>query len=184
MPSISKAFRILRRRLNEQGLRVTTLWAADHLTRMVTGANLRCVSQITPQIHVGGQYRRRGWPHMTARGITAVVNMRIEWDDNDAGIAPERYLYLPTVERRRPNPGTARTGGSVHCGGNRARRRRVHPLWGRRGACGHHGRGPLRTWRRLAGGGMGSSSTGATLHQADCGADGADRALRRVAPAG
>jgi len=129
LPSINKAFRILHRRLTQQGLRVTALWAADHLTRGVTGANLRCVSQITPQLHVGGQYRRRGWKRMVARGITAVVNMRIEWDDNDAGIAPPRYLHLPTIDDHAPsleqlNDGVAfiaeeiaQGGGAyIHCG--------------------------------------------------------------------
>jgi protein tyrosine phosphatase (PTP) superfamily phosphohydrolase (DUF442 family) len=102
LPSIRKALRILHRRLTQQGLRVTALWAADHLTRMATGANLRCVSQITPGLHVGGQYRRRGWPRMAKRGITSVVNMRIERDDAADGIAPARYLYLPTVDDHAP----------------------------------------------------------------------------------
>ena len=99
----AKAFRILRRRLAEQGLRVTALWALDHAVRAIAGANLRSVSQITPQIHVGGQYRRRGWPRMAARGITAVVNLRDEFDDNDAGIAPARYLHLPTLDDHAPS---------------------------------------------------------------------------------
>ena len=102
MPSIKKAIRILYRRLTQQGLRATGLWAADHLVRAVSGANLRAVSQITPQLHIGGQYRRRGWKRMVARGITAVVNMRIEWDDRDRGIAPARYLHLPTVDDAAP----------------------------------------------------------------------------------
>jgi protein tyrosine phosphatase (PTP) superfamily phosphohydrolase (DUF442 family) len=97
-----KGLGILWRRLTEQGLRVTAWWAADHAVRIVTGANLRRVSQITPHLHVGGQYRRRGWPRLVARGITAVVNLRIEFDDNDAGIAPPRYLYLPVVDDHAP----------------------------------------------------------------------------------
>lgn len=102
LKTLTKPFRILWYRLTHQGVRVTALWAADHLTRAITGANLRAVSQITPQLHVGGQYRRRGWPRMAARGITAVVNMRVEWDDNDAGIAPPRYLHLPTIDDHAP----------------------------------------------------------------------------------
>lgn len=120
---------ILWRRLVEQGLWVTGAWAADHVVRIVTGAPIRGVSQITPQIHVGGQYRQRGWGRLTSRGITAVVNMRIEFDDNDAGIAPARYLYLPTVDDEPPTLEHLRRGVAfiaeevegrgavyVHCG--------------------------------------------------------------------
>jgi protein tyrosine phosphatase (PTP) superfamily phosphohydrolase (DUF442 family) len=124
-----KGIRILWDRLTQQGLRVTALWAADHAVRIVTGAPLRSVSQITPQLHVGGQYRRRGWPRLASRGITAVVNLRAEFDDNDAGIAPPRYLHLPTADDTPPTleqlragiafiAGEIARGGGVyvHCG--------------------------------------------------------------------
>jgi protein tyrosine phosphatase (PTP) superfamily phosphohydrolase (DUF442 family) len=126
---ITKGIRILWSRITEHGLRVTALWAADHAVRIVTGAPIRRVSQITPQLHVGGQYRRRGWPRLAARGITAVVNTRVEFDDNDAGFAPPRYLYLPTVDDEPPTleqlhkgaafiaEEIARGGGVyIHCG--------------------------------------------------------------------
>ena len=126
---IVKAFRILRQRLSTQGLRVTAWWAADHAVRIVTGANILRVSQITPQLHVGGQYRRRGWRRMKARGITAVLNLRIEFDDAEAGLAPPRYLHLPTVDDGAPtlehlSEGAAFIAGElarsgsvyVHCG--------------------------------------------------------------------
>jgi predicted protein tyrosine phosphatase len=121
--------RILWERITVQGLRVTALWAAEHAVRIVTGAPIRSASQITPQLHIGGQYRRRGWSRLVARGITAVVDVRLEFDDSDAGIAPSRYLYLsveddhaPTLEQL--HAGTAfiakeiARGGSVyvHCG--------------------------------------------------------------------
>jgi len=93
---------ILWRRLTEQGFRVTVWWAADHAMRIITGAPLRRVSEITPQLHVGGQYRRRGWRSMQARGITSVVNMRTEFDDLAAGIAPARYLHLRVVDDQAP----------------------------------------------------------------------------------
>jgi predicted protein tyrosine phosphatase len=120
---------ILRRRLAEQGLRVTAWWAADHAVRIMTGAPLRRVSQITPQLHVGGQYRRRGWSRMEARGITAVVNMRVEFDDREEGIAPPRYLHLQVVDDVAPTLEQLRRGCAfiaeeeardgvvyVHCG--------------------------------------------------------------------
>jgi protein tyrosine phosphatase (PTP) superfamily phosphohydrolase (DUF442 family) len=120
---------ILWARLVEHGLEPTTLWAADHAVRIVTGANMRGVSQITPQLHVGGQYRRRGWRRLAARGITAVVNLRVEFDDGEAGIAPDRYLHLPTIDNHAPTLAQLRQGAAfmaeeiargggvfVHCG--------------------------------------------------------------------
>jgi protein-tyrosine phosphatase len=107
-----KGICILWGRLTEQGLWVTALWAADHGVRIVTGAPIQSVSQITPHLHVGGQYRRRGWPRLAARGITAVVDMRVEFDDEQAGIAPPHphYLYLPTVDDQAPALEQLQTG--------------------------------------------------------------------------
>jgi len=124
-----RGLEILRKRFTEQGFRVTAWWAADHAVRIITGAPLRRVSQITPQLHVGGQYRRRGWSRMAARGITAVVNMRVEFDDRKAGIAPSRYLHLQVVDDEAPTLEQLRSGCAfiaqevarggvvyVHCG--------------------------------------------------------------------
>lgn len=108
--AIYKRFRILWGRVTGQGVRVTTIWAVDHLVRIVTGAPIRELSQITPQLHVGGQYRQRGWRRLERRGITAVVNMRIEFDDETVGIAPQRYLYLPTIDDTAPSLEHLRAG--------------------------------------------------------------------------
>ncbi len=129
MNPIRKGLGILWGRLTEQGVRVTALWAADHLVRIITGAPIRALSQITPHVHVGGQYRQRGWPRLRERGVTAVVNLRTEFDDEAAGIAPQRYLHLPTVDDGPPSLKQMRTGADfiaqeierggsvyVHCG--------------------------------------------------------------------
>jgi predicted protein tyrosine phosphatase len=100
--NLIRGLRILWMRLIRQGPWVTALWAADHAVRITTGAPIRRVSYIAPHLHVGGQYRRRGWARLTARGVVAVVNMRVEFDDNDAGIAPSHYLYLPTPDDEAP----------------------------------------------------------------------------------
>ena len=110
LKKLTNGLDILRGRLVTQGLRATALWAADHGVRIATGAPIRSLSEITPQLHVGGQYRRRGWPKLEERGITAVVNMRVEFDDNHAGIAPARYLHLPTVDDTAPTMEHLREG--------------------------------------------------------------------------
>lgn len=110
LKAVRKGLAILWHRVTEQGIQVTALWFADHLERIVTGAPRQGLSQITAQLHVGGQYRRRGWDRMAARGITAVVNLRLEFDDQLAGIAPQRYLYLPTVDDTPPTMEHLRAG--------------------------------------------------------------------------
>ncbi len=105
-----KGIQILGQRLGDQGLRVTAWWAADHLVRIVTGAPIRRVSQITPSVYIGGQYRGRGWRRMASWGITAVVNLRTEYDDRVRGIAPPCYLHLPTLDDHPPTLDDLRTG--------------------------------------------------------------------------
>ncbi|MBN1580955.1 MAG: dual specificity protein phosphatase family protein [Anaerolineae bacterium] len=107
---MSEGFGIVVYRLKNYGMGVTAWWAFDHVVRRLTGAPIRRVSQITPQLHVGGQYKRRGWPRLAARGVTAVVNMRIEFDDQKAGIAPKAYLHLPTVDDDAPSLAHLRQG--------------------------------------------------------------------------
>jgi hypothetical protein len=99
---VAKWLTLLRLEWAHRGVRYGALWLADLMARLTAGASLFSLSRITPQLHVGGQYRRRGWPLLEGRGVTAVVNMRIEFDDLKAGIAPQRYLHLPTVDNTPP----------------------------------------------------------------------------------
>lgn len=104
LPSFTEGLSDWSRSQKELGLRITIIWVIDDVVRAVTGAPLRSNSQITPQLHIGGQYLKRGWPKMAARGIGAVVNLRAEFDDAQAGLAPDHYLYLPTVDDQSPSP--------------------------------------------------------------------------------
>ncbi len=61
-------------------------------------------------MHLGGQYLKRGWPKMAARGIGAVINLRAELNDAQAGIAPDHYLYIPTADDRAPSLEQLRQG--------------------------------------------------------------------------
>lgn len=102
LADIPAVLRRLWREYRRQGARAAAQYAADHVTRLVRGAPPRYFSQVTPEVHVGGQYLARGWPRLQARGITAVINLRDEFDDAEAGIAPDAYLYLPTLDDTPP----------------------------------------------------------------------------------
>lgn len=107
---LTKWLALLRLEWAQRGARYGALWLADLVARLTAGASLHSLSEITPQLHVGGQYLRRGWRLLEERGVTAVVNMRSEFDDRVAGIAPERYLYLPTVDNTAPTLEHLRAG--------------------------------------------------------------------------
>lgn len=70
--------------------------------RMLLGRPFRRFSAVTPQLWVGGQHYRHGWPTMQAQGVTAVVNLRDRRDDAAKKRAPERYLWLPTRDSTAP----------------------------------------------------------------------------------
>ncbi|MEO8608705.1 MAG: dual specificity protein phosphatase [Chloroflexota bacterium] len=126
--SLSKRLQHLLQMLRKQGPILTMLEGVEQSIRLITGAPTRRFSQISPNLHVGGQHTRRGLLLLTNRGITAVVSMRREMDDREQGIAPPHYLYLPTVDNHAPtlehlNEGVKfistelQNGGSVyvHC---------------------------------------------------------------------
>ncbi len=105
---------------------ISGLW--DFAVRTLTGAPMIRYSQVTPQIVVAGQYQKRGWKVLQERGVTASVNMRLEFDDVAAGIAPLRHLRLevedntpPTLDQLRRGVAfitdEVKTGGKVyiHC---------------------------------------------------------------------
>lgn len=93
------------------GPRAIVLRFADQITRILSGAPVMRLSQVTPQLYLGGQYRERGWKRMQDLGITAVVNMRESRHDSRLnGLAPERYLHLPTSDNTPPSLESLRAG--------------------------------------------------------------------------
>lgn len=86
-----------------RSLKIGLQGTLEILSRWIRGAPISHYSQITPEITVSGQYRKSGWDILAKRGITAVVNMRAEWDDQAAGIAPENYLHLKVVDNTPPS---------------------------------------------------------------------------------
>jgi hypothetical protein len=99
---LPRIVQILGREVRREGLWVASQYTVDHVVRLSTGAPPYLYSRITPHIHLGGQYTAAGWRRLQKRGVTAVVNMRDEFDDAEAGIAPEHYLFLPTIDDTPP----------------------------------------------------------------------------------
>lgn len=99
---LNKILGLVRERWREQGLKVTFLWLLEHAVRITTGAPRMKTSQISPRLVVGGQYRRQGWRRIKAAGVTSVLNLRMEYCDREAGIAPAEYLRLPTIDDEAP----------------------------------------------------------------------------------
>lgn len=63
----------------------------------------RRLTHITRQVYVGGQIGRRDWRIMHQRwGISALLNLRIEWDDRWMGIHAPHYLWLPAIDGTPP----------------------------------------------------------------------------------
>ncbi len=105
-----KGLRILLWRLRHQGLLVTFTWAWTRLYLWLMGRPVLRYCQITPDLYVGGQMNARGWRRLAARGLTASLNMRSEFDDSVYGLGPENYLWLPTDDDHAPTLDQLRQG--------------------------------------------------------------------------
>jgi protein tyrosine phosphatase (PTP) superfamily phosphohydrolase (DUF442 family) len=157
MRKLIRGLQILWQRIRHQGLSTTFWWALDHVARGLTGANIRRVSQITPHLYVGGQHRVHGMARMRRRGITAVVNMRDEFDDEPAGLAFPHYLYLPTPDDGAPTLEHLQMGAEfiadqiedggvvyVHCGSGIGRAATMAAAY-----FVHQGMSPGEAWDRI-----------------------------------
>jgi hypothetical protein len=105
-----KGLKIVARRLRRQGLWVTFTWAWTRLYLWTVGRPVLRYCPATPQLYVGGQINARGWRWLAARGLTADVNMRSEFDDAAHGIEPDAYLWLPTEDDHAPSLDQLGTG--------------------------------------------------------------------------
>ncbi len=58
-------------------------------------------SDITPRLAVGGAFRTRDIKHLTQRGVTAVVDCRLEAQDDPRALAAAgiQFLHVPTLDR-------------------------------------------------------------------------------------
>jgi hypothetical protein len=108
--ALFKGVRIVVRRLRRQGLWVTFNWAWTRIYLRALGRPVLRYCPVTPQLYVGGQINAAGWRWLAARGLSADVNMRSEFDDAAHGITPEAYLWLPTVDDHAPTLDQLATG--------------------------------------------------------------------------
>lgn len=99
---VRKGVRILSTRLREQGVKTTLIWAYGRGIAKVTGIPPLRFSQVTDQLFVGPQYDHKGKAHLEAHGITAGVNMRVEFDDAEYGLSLTHYCHLPTIDDDAP----------------------------------------------------------------------------------
>ena len=97
-----KGIRILVHRLRTQGLRTTLIWMYGRGIPKLTGIPLLDFSRVTPLLYVGPQYGKRGKAHLQANDIHHSVNLRVEFDDAEHGLALDHYCYLPTVDDAAP----------------------------------------------------------------------------------
>ena len=103
MKLLIKGLKIAIRRLRTQGLRNTLIWAYARGVPYLTGKPFLSYSRITPEIYVGPQYKLGGKQLLEREGILYCVNMRVEFDDAEHGLALKNYCHLPTVDDTPPS---------------------------------------------------------------------------------
>lgn len=98
-----KGFSVLTRRLRTQGLATTLVWMYGRGVPFFTGVPMLQYSRVTPNLYVGPQFNARGKKFLELQGINGCVNMRIEKDDAQYGLALSQYLHLPTIDDDAPS---------------------------------------------------------------------------------
>ena len=95
---IKAGARIFVRRLREQGLRTTFIWAYGRGVPYMTGTPILKFSRVTPLVYVGPQFRESGKKMLHENGFRHLVNLRVEFDDAEHGLEMENYCHLPTED--------------------------------------------------------------------------------------
>lgn len=75
----------------------------DQISRMLFGAPLDRFSRVLPNLLVGSQHTRAGLERLVARGVTAILNVRAESDDQVLGCATDRHLHLSVIDQMPPS---------------------------------------------------------------------------------
>lgn len=125
-----KPVRIITHRLRTQGFQTTLKWLWGRGLSRLTGRLVLSHSRVTPTLYVGPQFGKVGKRQLENAGINGDVNMRIEFDDAEHGLALAEYLHLPTIDETPPALDDLHTGAQfiarviadggkvyVHCAG-------------------------------------------------------------------
>ncbi|MCZ7546214.1 MAG: hypothetical protein M5R40_23030 [Anaerolineae bacterium] len=78
------------------------MWSLARLNHTLTGIPIKPFCHVAPDLFVGGKISRAGWRRLETWGVSALVNMRVEFDDLSLGIRPDTYLWLPTIDGTPP----------------------------------------------------------------------------------
>lgn len=78
------------------------LESMDGTRRWLFGAPSRRYAEVALGLFVGGQHTRAGLAELRAWGVTSIVNLRVESDDQRLQRALDRYLYLPVIDGQPP----------------------------------------------------------------------------------
>ncbi|MCZ7546561.1 MAG: dual specificity protein phosphatase family protein [Anaerolineae bacterium] len=97
-------------RLRRLGLAGAWDWLYRNARRVLWGVPRLSRARVTDQLYVGEQFSTRGWEALRAAGITAVVNMREEFDDRELDIDLPTYCRLPTPDWHAPSQAHLREG--------------------------------------------------------------------------
>jgi dual specificity MAP kinase phosphatase len=82
----------------------------DHGWRILSGQPTASRSMITPQVYLGGQYRRRSARWFERHGITAIVSMRLHPPVEFGALPGIEILHLPTRDYHAPTLSQLREG--------------------------------------------------------------------------
>lgn len=63
---------------------------------------IRRLTRLSDHLWLGGQISAAGWAKLQAWSVSALVNLRVEWDDRQSGIHTPYYLWLPTFDGTPP----------------------------------------------------------------------------------
>ena len=124
---IAKGFRTVSDRIRTQGFRTTALWAYARGRPKITGVPPLKYSRVTDSIYVGPQHRTNGKRALEHAGVTHIINMRFEFDDELYGLTlggaqSDTYCYLPTIDddpisEEHIERGIAFIGSAIESGG-------------------------------------------------------------------
>jgi len=105
-----KIFQLPHVRLITQRLQASGQWLFDTFCHYLLDRPIRAQCEVTPQVFVGGQFRRRGWEIIRSWGVSGVVNLRSEFDDRSLGVDIPQYLHLATIDEDAPSTEALQNG--------------------------------------------------------------------------